>query len=185
MVDNIGSVQQNTQNTTYSQKVGLGKHPPIIPFELQSEQKTDTVSFGSSGSITSKQANGMVYERAMQQLRMVVNNAKAELGITDDSNYDTSTDATANRIADFALGAYSKWAKNNGVADDEAGRKQFSDFIGKAIYKGIDEAKGILSSLSALNGEVTSNIDKITDTINKRLEDFVKNGNQKTTESIS
>lgn len=115
-------------------------------------------------------------ERAYEKLRSVVAEARAELGIPEGSILDTSPEATANRIADFALGFFSKYAKNNGLEDNEEGRRQYVGFIGAAVAKGIDEARGILSALNVLNDGLNADIDKTAGLIQKRFDDFIKNG---------
>lgn len=137
--------------------------------------RTDQVSF-SKGGVTEGQAQSIVLDRAYEKLRAVVGDAKSALGIGENDPLDTSPEATGNRIADFAINFFSKYAKNNNLADDEEGRKKFADFIGGAINQGIDEARGILTALSALDSNIQSGIDATSTQIQKRLDDFVKNG---------
>ncbi len=148
----------------------------LIPRDLRIPKRTDSVEFGAGEPVTNDKAMNIVAERALEKLRAVVSEARAELGLPEDAVIDTSPEATASRIADFALGFFGNYAENNGLADDEAGRRQYADFIGKAVTKGIDEARGILQSLNALNGDITANIDKTAELVNQRLEDFVTNG---------
>lgn len=137
--------------------------------------KGDSVQFGANPP-NAADSQRVVLERAMEKLRSVVSEARAALGLAEDAVIDTSPDATGNRIADFALNFFSKYAENHGLSDDEAGRQAFADFIGGAIEQGISEARGILESLQALNGDVSSNIDRTSEVIQSRLEDFVRNG---------
>jgi len=133
---------------------------------------SDRVDLGQQ-ALSSAQAMNIVMERALDKLRGVVNDARAQLGLPEDAVIDTSPKATANRIADFAIGAFSYWYKNhNELAEDDA-REQFAGFIGGAIQQGIQEARGILSALNALNGEVDTNINNTWDIIQQRLSDFV------------
>jgi hypothetical protein len=153
----------------------LGQRPKLLPRELAPAESADRVDFGGE-KVSPAQAQGVVLERAYEKLRGIVGDARAALGIPEGAVIDTSPDATANRIADFALGFFSKYAENNGLADDEAGRKQFADFIGGAIGQGIDEARGILNALSVLDGDIAKNVDKTQEIVQSRLDDFVKNG---------
>lgn len=171
MDNSITSIQ--TAPNTYPQTPAK---PRLIPQDMKVELPKDTAVFGTGGPLTNDQAMQMVLERSMDKLRAVVSDAKKALGMSEDTQIDTSPDATANRIADFALGAFDKWAKNHkGLAEEDA-RQQFADFIGGAISQGIEEARGIISSLNALSPEIASNIDKTQGIIQQRLEDFVKNG---------
>jgi len=146
----------------------------LLPQDLRAGRK-DSVSFGN-GKVSSNEVMQIVTERSMAQLRAVVGEARAELGLPDGAVLDTSPEATANRIADFALNFFGRFAENNKLGDNEEGRRQFADFIGKAINQGISEARNILGALQALNPSVESNIDKTAGIIQQRLEDFVLNG---------
>jgi hypothetical protein len=150
--------------------------PKIIPREMSTGKQSDVVELGQGRPLNGAQIQNMVLERAMAKLGEVVQAARDELGIPTDAVLDTSPDATANRIADFALGFFSKYAENNGLQNDEAGRAQYADFIGGAISQGIDEARGILGSLQALNADVTAGIDQTAEIVKTRLADFVTNG---------
>jgi len=149
----------------------------IIPTDLRlSKPAGDSVSFGGGEAVSNSQALQIVTERAFEKLRSVVAEARAELGIPEGEELDTSPEATANRIADFALGFFDNYAENNSLADDAEGRQQFVDFIGAAVQQGIDEARGILTSLQALNPEVDGNIEQTSSIIQNRFADFVENG---------
>jgi hypothetical protein len=137
--------------------------------------KTDQVSF-SKGDVSKGQAQGIVLDRAYEKLRAVVGDARTALGLAEGEEIDTSPNATADRIADFAINFFSKYAENNGLEDNEEGRKAFADFIGGAIGQGIEEAKGILTALSAFDPDIQAGVEDTASYIQKRLDDFVKNG---------
>ncbi|HNR32863.1 MAG TPA: DUF5610 domain-containing protein [Candidatus Hydrogenedentes bacterium] len=118
----------------------------------------------------------LVRERAYEQLRGVVNDARAALGIPEGAVIDTSPEATADRIVNFALSFFSKYAENNGLSDDEEGRRQFATFIGGAIAQGIQEARDILQGLQALTPGADNLIENTASIIQQRLEDFIANG---------
>lgn len=149
------------------------KKPRLLPQALRVPHR-DSVSFGQNGEVSAKQAAEIVYERALARIRSVVTEAREQLGLPEDAAIDTSPEATAGRIADFAIGQYGKWRENHAdLADDEA-RAQFSAFIGKAIGQGIDEARGILTALNALSPEVGTGIDTIASLVQERLDKFAQ-----------
>ncbi len=150
--------------------------PRLIPRDLRVEKKQDTVELGQQGAVSNAQAQNIVLERAMEKLRNVVQQARAELGLSDNTILDTSPEATANRIADFALGFYSQYAENNGLEDSEESRSQYAEFIGEAIGQGINEARDILTALNSLSDNVNSNIDTTHSLVQDRLDNFVANG---------
>jgi len=149
--------------------------PRIIPRELKVESRKDLLTLGKGDPISPDQAMNVVVERALDRLRAVVDDARTALGLPDNAPLDTSPEATGNRIADFALGAFGKWReRHKDLADDEA-RTQFVDFIGAAVQQGIAEARNILGSLNALNPEVNANIDKTWDVVQQRFNKFLAN----------
>jgi len=141
--------------------------PRNLTIEVSADVFTKTKIDGSDGSMR------VVLDRAMEKLRAVVGDARAALGMPEDAVIDTSPEATANRIADFAIGAFSAWHKNHKDLSEDDARAQFASFIGGAIQQGISEARGILQGLSALSPEVDSNIDSTWNFIQQRLEKFV------------
>ena len=141
-----------------------------------SSSPKDILSLGKSSAIGQDDAMNMVLERAYEKLKGLVADAREALGIPEGAEIDTSPEATAQRITDFALGFFSQYAENNGLANDEEGRSQFADFIGAAITQGIDEARGILDALQVLDGNIAADIDTTASLIQDRLADFITNG---------
>jgi len=144
--------------------------------ERRSTGAADEVLFGKGTALNDNDKANLVVERALARLRAVVDDARAELGLPEGAELDTSAEATAGRIAGFALNFFDQYAKKNGLENNEEGRKQFADFIGGAISQGISEARGILSALNALDPDTGSKVDSIAEIVQKRLDDFVKNG---------
>lgn len=169
----MGATIQSINNAAVQPQIFQRK--PLIPRDMRLDLPNDILDIGKGKPPSSDQSMQIVLERAMEKLRSVVTEARAALGIPEDEQIDTSPDATANRIADFALGAFERWLNNHkGLAEDDA-RKQFADFIGGAIQQGISEARDILNSLNALSTDVNDNIDTTWEVIQNRLNDFVAN----------
>lgn len=171
-------IQAISVSAYQSNSFTLLKRTATAPQDAPKEGQTairDILDIGKGDPIGTIQSMNIVVERAMDKLRAVVSDARNALGIPEDAQIDTSPEATASRIADFALGAFDKWLKQHpGLADDDA-RQQFASFIGGAIQQGISEARGILNGLNALNPEVDGSINKTWDVIQGRLNDFVAN----------
>lgn len=136
----------------------------------------DILDFGSGTRLAMGDSMNVVLERAMEKLRSVVADARAELGIPEGAAVDTSAEATAMRIADFALGAFEAFRRNHDELGDSEAREAFVAFIGAAINQGIEEARGILTALTVLSPEVDSNISTIADFVKSRLDAFLANG---------
>ena len=132
----------------------------------------DTVSFGAN-PLSTGESLGVILERALAKLQEVVANAQAELGIEPGTSIDTSAEATANRIADFALGFFDQFLENNPELDENEARQAFIDLVGGAVQQGVDEALAILESLQSLTPEVGDKVDSILDLVNQRFEAFL------------
>ena len=140
---------------------------------LQRAHGRDIVQFGGQG-LSNDESMQIIFERAMDKLRGVVDAARAELGVPEGATLDTSPEATAGRIVDFALGNFGHFYDNHPELSEEEARVQFADFIGGAINQGIQEASGILAALNALNPDVESMIETISGIINERLAAFAQ-----------
>ena len=153
----------------------------VIPKAMDAPKSArDILDIGSNRKLSDTETSGIIYERAMAKLKAVVDDARAQLGLAEGEVIDTSAEATAGRIADFAIGAFEVWRSHSGrgqLSDEEA-RSQFAGFIGAAVTQGIEEARGILGALNALNPDVTSKIDAIAGLVQQRLDAFVANGVQ-------
>ena len=112
----------------------------------------------------------------MNQLRAVGDRARADLGLSPEDPLDTSAEATANRIADFALGFFDQFAANHPELEGDELKSAFIDLVGGAVQQGVDEALGILEALSALNPEVDNKVETILEIINQRFEAYLNGG---------
>lgn len=168
MTATISSVQTNL-NTRY-------QFTQISDWQSQNPVTAlvrDRLDLGQSGPLSTADAIKVVTERSVNKLLSVVNEARAALGIPEGTALDISPEATAGRIADFALGFFDVYRERYADLGDDEARQQFATFIGRAIGQGIEEARGILGALQALNPEVDNKIETIADLIQQRLNDFV------------
>ena len=141
-------------------------------------------SIQEAGGLESTQTlyNGFS-QKDLQNLESLVESAKADLGVSPDTSFDVTPEATANRIVDFALLAFSQFQENHTELSEEDIRTEFVEFIGKAIEKGVEEARDILTGLNSLTEEVDADITTTVDIINQRLQQFAEQ--EKTEETAS
>ena len=133
----------------------------------------DIVQFGAGG-VSNSEALNVILERAFAKLQEVVTQARTELGLPEDAVVDTSPEATADRILEFALSQFDAYHENHPELSEDEARQQFADFIGGAIEQGIQEASDILTALSALTPEVDSLIETIRSIIQEGLAAFAQ-----------
>ena len=149
---------------------GMGSIQSRSPFKAGS----DSVQFGAQPP-SAAEASGIIVERAFERLRQVVSDARAELGIPEGATLDTSPEATAQRIVDFALGFFGQYLANHQELSEDDARQEFAAFIGAAIQQGIQEAQDILGALNALNSGVESMIGTIESIVQVQLDAFAAN----------
>jgi hypothetical protein len=137
-----------------------------------SASQTDTVQFGNT-TITQSESLNIILERSYDKLTSLVVEAKDVLGIAPDAQLDTSPEATANRIAYFALNFFEQYAAKHDDLQGKEARKAFADLIGGAINQGIQEAQDILGALGAITGEIENSITTIQTIIQERLDAFI------------
>ena len=161
--------------------IAVAQRPPFVsalrakplPHDLRTDQKGD--SFQLTGSVSSGRSLHVVLERSYAQLRVIIGQARAGLNLPEGVSLDLSPEATANRIADFALGAFRFFRANHEELGEEEARQAFVDLIGDAINQGIQEAREILLAFDALTPEVDAKIDTISSIIQQRLDAFLAN----------
>ena len=159
---------------TYEYQKKLGK-PKIIPVPMRTE-KPDRLEIGQQQKVSTAEANQIVLEKAMARIRAIVAKAREDLGLSENAELDTSVEATAERIGDFALKFYDRWRENHTEFESEADAKAaYVELIGGAVAKGVDEARGIVSSLGGMTEEVDNNISEILALVQERLAAFAAN----------
>ena len=135
----------------------------------------DAVNIGQNPEAAAENAPSIVLERAIMRIRATVEQARVELGVPEGAELDTSAEATAGRIADFALGLYDKWRENNADLSEADARSNFASLIGNAVTQGVNEAREILGALQALTPEVEQTVNAIAELTQQRIEQFAAN----------
>ena len=88
----------------------------------------------------------LVADKSMQKILEMTQLAAKELGY-DPGTMDTSPEATSSRIANFAIGLFGLYRKQNPDMDDETALNEYQKLISGAINNGYQEALGVLSAL--------------------------------------
>ncbi|MFT6625030.1 MAG: hypothetical protein ACJAZI_001113 [Cycloclasticus sp.] len=92
-----------------------------------------------------------------------------------DSGLDVSPDATAERIVSLSTAFFSSYQDQHPELEPEAALISFTNLIKGGIDTGFTEARDILSGLSALEGDIASNIDKTYELVQEKLAAFIEN----------
>lgn len=140
----------------------------------------------------------LVYKSAIENLNEILKPELGDNAIQNAASQDNSPEATADRILSFIKSAFGLFSQNsptsNSSADGtdgtdntkrDANIDKFMSLIQKGVDQGFDEARGILSSLKVLNGDIASNIDKTYEILKKGIADFVASLKNPTTDDGS
>ncbi len=92
-----------------------------------------------------------------------------------ESGLDVTPEATANRIVAASTGFLSSFQQQNPDMSSQDMRDSFAAMINEGIDRGFAEARGVLESLSVLNGGVAENIDMTYTFVQDKLTLFLDN----------
>jgi hypothetical protein len=118
----------------------------------------------------------LLYKTAIENLNETLKTELDENAIQNAAKDDFTPEAVATRILSFVASIYEMYRsqkRDDGASEDnDATLDRFLGVVGSGIDKGFKEARGILSGLQVLQGDIASNIDKTYDLIQKGLADF-------------
>lgn len=134
----------------------------------------DSVEIGLSMNMTVEDANKILKDRLADQINEAFERAGVEIDIreVERQNLDTSPEATAKRIVDFATGFLGVYAENHADQDEEGRLEGFMSLIRDAIDQGFADARDILKGIADISGPVSDAIDKTYELTQKGLDDF-------------
>jgi len=141
----------------------------------------------------------LVYKSAIENLNDILKPQLGENAIQNAASQDNSPEATAGRILSFIKSTFQMFSLNNSKSadgtdatdgsdtgtDNNAAFDNFMSLIQKGVDQGFSEARGILSGLNVLNGDIASNIDKTYEILKKGIADFVASIKNPTTDDGS
>ncbi len=123
----------------------------------------------------------LVYKTAIENINDILRPQLGDNAVQNAASQDNSPEGTAGRIVSFITNMFELYKQNNPDKDDATNIDDYMNLIFKGVDQGFKEARGILESLSVLQGDIASNIDKTYDLVQKSLNDFinkVKGGKQ-------
>ncbi|MGL5358143.1 MAG: DUF5610 domain-containing protein [Shewanella sp.] len=116
----------------------------------------------------------LLYRAAIESINQAIAPGMGEIASQSlyNQGLDTSPSATADRIVGFATKYFSKHQEQNPAMSFDEQLDSFMTIIGDAIDTGFEDARGILSGLKVLQGDIASNIDKTYSLVQEGLQAF-------------
>ncbi|OGG48048.1 MAG: hypothetical protein A3F84_22490 [Candidatus Handelsmanbacteria bacterium RIFCSPLOWO2_12_FULL_64_10] len=136
----------------------------------------DSVQIDLSVNMTIGDANKILRDRLADRINEAFKQAGVEVDIreVEKQNLDTSPEATAKRIVDFATGFLGVYAENHADQDGEGRLEGFMSLIRDAIDQGFSDARDILKGIADISGPISDAIDRTYELTQKGLDDFHK-----------
>ncbi|WP_229258155.1 DUF5610 domain-containing protein [Duganella margarita] len=107
-----------------------------------------------------------------------INEALKKDGFGDDAiqnaaSQDNTPEGTAGRIVSLSTGFFEAYKQQHPGEDEGELLNKFMDTIKSGMERGFSEARDVLKGLNALNGDISSNIDKTYELVQKGYDDFI------------
>jgi len=168
-MDQIRVSSMQVQSYLFQQNLYVASRVLPASGEMRSP---DRVDIGSDG-ITPGGAFKVVTERVLSKIQAVVEEARELLGVGP-APIDTSPEATADRIFNFATGFFETYLAQHPELDDQTARESFVDLVWGAVQQGIQEARDILTAIAPINDSVDAGIDRIAQILEERFIQFLQ-----------
>ncbi|MCJ8318042.1 MAG: DUF5610 domain-containing protein [Colwellia sp.] len=156
-------IQPHTQDTIASTQPNSAESvkPNVSAYQQSKKMQDLAILTAVSNNSVADNPMDLLYKTAIEEINKVLEPifGKNAAQAAYESNVDFSPEATAQRIVQGSAAFYEAFKQQNSELDDEESLNEFINVISSGIDKGFEEAKGILGSLSVLEGDIESNID--------------------------
>jgi len=173
----IGITSMHVQSYNFQQSL----YTPQLSGNTETKSP-DRLDIGSDG-ISIGDATKVVTDRVLARIKEAVDEAKAMLGISP-GPLDTSPEATADRIFNFAAGFFQAYRIQHPELDDETSRESFVDLVWGAVQQGIQEARDILTAIAPIDESVNDSIDTIAQILENRFTQFLESSDPESASGI-
>jgi len=131
-------------------------------------QASLTVSLNSSNEPLS-----VVLKTALTGINEALKGDFGDNAIQNATSQDNTPEGTASRIVSLSTAFYDAFKQQHPGEDEGDVLNKFVDTLKKGVDQGFKEARDVLDGLKVLNGDVSSNIDKTYDLVQKGFADFI------------
>lgn len=172
-----GSNADNATNANSAASAGntdaAKKADQLTPASAKQQLNAAILQASLDVSLTSQNDPlSLLYKSAIENLNEALKSQMGDNAIQNSAKEDNTPEATAGRIVSFISQAYELYRGQNKDQDEATTVDKFMSIIQGGVDQGFKEARGILSGLKVLNGDIASNIDKTYDLVQKGLADF-------------
>ena len=169
-----GPMGQQVSNLAHEKKIAEVQEPISVSNKKQLNAAIIESTLKFSNTV-GDQPLSLLLKTALQGINEALKEGGVESSVEDayESGIDFSPEATAERIVSFSTQLLGAYREQHPEMDAEESLASFVDIIGGGIEQGFSEAKDILGNLNVLEGDISNNIDKTYELVQKGLQSFV------------
>ena len=169
-----GPMGQQVSNLAHEKKIAEVQEPISVSNKKQLNAAIIESTLKFSNTV-GDQPLSLLLKTALQGINEALKEGGVESSVEDayESGIDFSPEATAERIVSFSTQLLGAYREQHPEMDAEESLASFVDIIGGGIEQGFSEAKDILGNLNILEGDISNNIDKTYELVQKGLQSFV------------
>ena len=169
-----GPMGQQVSNLAHEKKIAEVQEPISVSNKKQLNAAIIESTLKFSNTV-GDQPLSLLLKTALQGINEALKEGGVESSVEDayESGIDFSPEATAERIVSFSTQLLGAYREQHPEMDAEESLASFVDIIGGGIEQGFSEAKDILGNLKVLAGDISNNIDKTYELVQKGLQSFV------------
>jgi hypothetical protein len=174
-----GPTGQQVSDLAHEKKIGEVQEPISVSNKKQLNAAIIESTLKFSNTV-GDQPLSLLLKTALQGINEALKEGGVESSVEDayESGIDYSPEATAERIVSFSTQLLGSYREQHPEMDEEEALASFVDIIGSGIEQGFSEAKDILGNLKVFEGDISNNIDKTYELVQKGLQSFVDSFNE-------
>ncbi|QJD91897.1 DUF5610 domain-containing protein [Duganella dendranthematis] len=174
MATPVSLTSSNTTNAA-TQVQAKDDKPVSVAAKAKADLNASIVQASLSVSISSSNDQMSV---VLKTALTGINEALKKDGFGDDAiqnaaSQDNTPEGTAGRIVSLSTGFFEAYKQQHPGEDEGELLNKFMDTIKSGMERGFKEAREVLQGLNALNGDISSNIDKTYELVQKGYDDFI------------
>lgn len=142
---------------------------------VQARQQLNASIVQSSMSVAIGSGNeplALLYKSALTGINEALAPQFGPNAVQNAAGQDNTPEGTAGRIVSLSTAFFDAYKAQHKGEDEEVVLQKFMDTIQGGVNQGFKEARGILSGLQVLQGDIAGNIDKTESLVAKGLQDF-------------
>ncbi|TFW16428.1 hypothetical protein E4L98_23210 [Duganella callida] len=172
MATPVSVTSGNTNSAAQVQSTDGKTMSPVA--KAKAEFNASVVQASLSVSIkSSNEPMSMVLKTALTGINEALKGDFGDDAIQNATSQDNTPEGTAGRIVSLSTAFYEAYKQQHPGQDESQTLNDFVNTLKKGVDQGFKEAREVLQGLNVLNGDISSNIDKTYDLVQKGFDDFL------------